>query len=241
MGWFSWKDEDTGFSIAFLPVIGALIGVLEYISVSIAMRIGFGYGTVFIGMGLPLLVTGGLHVDGFMDTSDAMNSYAPAERKLEILKDSHIGAFAVIRLLLYVLVMLGFLFMLYGHMTERYLVLCCCVFVISRLLAGFGMVYLRGAKKDGLFNLFAGNANVHAVRIALIVTAAALSAFMLILDCHTGVLLISAGVGLFFYYRMKMNRELGGITGDTEGWLICVSELVSLFMIVVGGALWNFM
>ena len=40
----------------------------------------------------------GFHVDGFMDTMDALHSYQPRERKLEILKDSHIGAFSVIKL-----------------------------------------------------------------------------------------------------------------------------------------------
>ena len=50
---------------------------------------------------IPILITGGFHIDGFMDTQDAINSYKPREKKLEILKDPHIGAFAVISLLAY--------------------------------------------------------------------------------------------------------------------------------------------
>ena len=46
-------------------------------------------------------------MDGFLDTCDALHSYRPRERKLEILKDSHIGAFAVIMLALYGLIFLG--------------------------------------------------------------------------------------------------------------------------------------
>ena len=45
-----------------------------------------------------MAVTGGFHIDGFMDTMDAFHSYKPREEKLAILKDSHIGAFAVIML-----------------------------------------------------------------------------------------------------------------------------------------------
>ena len=45
---------------------------------------------------LPLLVTGGIHADGFCDTVDALSSHAEREKMLEILKDSHCGAFAVI-------------------------------------------------------------------------------------------------------------------------------------------------
>ena len=60
-----------------------------------------------VGTAIPILITGGFHVDGFLDTCDALHSYQPRERKLEILKDSHIGAFAVIMLALYGLIFLG--------------------------------------------------------------------------------------------------------------------------------------
>lgn len=59
---------------------------------------------------LPVIVTGGIHVDGYMDTSDAIHSYGDREKKLSILKDSHIGAFAVIRLLVYSAVYFAALF-----------------------------------------------------------------------------------------------------------------------------------
>ena len=45
---------------------------------------------------IPVLVSGGIHLDGLLDTSDALNSYQPREKKLEILKDSNAGAFAII-------------------------------------------------------------------------------------------------------------------------------------------------
>lgn len=48
---------------------------------------------------LPILLTGGIHMDGFMDTMDALHSYQDRERKLEILKDSHVGAFACLSLI----------------------------------------------------------------------------------------------------------------------------------------------
>ena len=52
-------------------------------------------------------MTGGIHLDGFMDTKDALNSYGSREEKLRILKDSRVGAFAVIRLALYLLIFLA--------------------------------------------------------------------------------------------------------------------------------------
>jgi adenosylcobinamide-GDP ribazoletransferase len=50
----------------------------------------------------PIIITGGIHMDGFLDTQDALSSYQPRERRLEILKDSHAGAFAIQGLLQYI-------------------------------------------------------------------------------------------------------------------------------------------
>ena len=57
-----------------------------------------------IGAAIPLMISGGFHVDGYMDTMDAFHSYQSREKKLEILKDSHIGAFAAIMLALYYMI-----------------------------------------------------------------------------------------------------------------------------------------
>ena len=54
-----------------------------------------------------LLVTGGIHLDGFMDTTDARSSYGDREKKLAILKDSHVGAFAVIGCSFYLILSAG--------------------------------------------------------------------------------------------------------------------------------------
>ena len=58
-------------------------------------------------MAVPLLVTGGIHLDGFMDTTDARSSYGDMEKKLAILKDSHVGAFAVIGCSFYLILSAG--------------------------------------------------------------------------------------------------------------------------------------
>ena len=92
---FEWKDEDIRYALCFFPWVGTVIGVLWYLWKWICAR--FGVGTLcytVVGTAIPILITGGFHVDGFLDTCDALHSYQPRERKLEILKDSHIGAFA---------------------------------------------------------------------------------------------------------------------------------------------------
>ena len=105
---FEWKDEDMKYMLCFFPWVGVVIGLCVYLWRIICDR--FQIGTLcdtLIGTAIPLLITGGFHVDGFMDTMDAFHSYQPKEKKLEILKDSHIGAFAVLMLGLYGLIYAG--------------------------------------------------------------------------------------------------------------------------------------
>ena len=91
---FEWKEEDMQYMLCFFPWVGAVIGVCLYLwnRFCAAFQVGR-IAYVLFAVAIPILVTGGFHVDGFMDTMDALHSYQPRERKLEILKDSHIGAF----------------------------------------------------------------------------------------------------------------------------------------------------
>ena len=92
-----WSADALRYAICFFPLIGAVIGALEYGWLLLSELLCCGdllRGAV--AAALPLLITGGIHADGFCDTVDALSSHAERERKLEILKDSHCGAFAVI-------------------------------------------------------------------------------------------------------------------------------------------------
>ena len=127
------------YSMAFLPLVGGIIGLGTYLisgvnpfaELPVAVRI-------LLTLALPLLITGGFHVDGFMDTEDAMHSFAPTEKKLEILKDPHIGAFAVIALVKWLLIYAAAItaILLNERTDERILVILGLTFVISRSLLG---------------------------------------------------------------------------------------------------------
>ena len=117
-----------------------------------------------IGTAIPLAVTGGFHVDGFMDTMDAFHSYQPREKKLEILKDSHIGAFSVICLVLYELIYIG----AYSEIDAvRQAGIVAAGFFLSRCLSGIAAMTFPGAKKEGLLYMFTSKAHERAVKTAL--------------------------------------------------------------------------
>lgn len=144
---FEWKEEDMKHVLCFFPWIGIVIGLCLYFWRLLCDRFGIrNLCYVFIGTAIPLLLTGGFHVDGFMDTMDAFHSYQPKERKLEILKDSHIGAFAVIMLAVYGLIYMG----AFSEITDKNILqVVCAGFVLARVLSGIGVVSFPSAKQEG--------------------------------------------------------------------------------------------
>lgn len=219
---FAWKEEDMKYMICFFPWIGAVIGGAVYLWSCLCRLLDIGeLCRTVIGAAIPLIVTGGFHVDGFMDTMDAFHSYQPKEKKLEILKDSHIGAFAVIRFAVYGLLYLG----TFSQVTDnRLLRIVCAGFFLSRCLSGIGIVTFRTAKKDGMLYLFAGSANKRLVKWSLYLQGAACIGFMLFQSVYAGASVTAAALAAFAYYYFRTKKELGGITGDTAGYFILICE-----------------
>ena len=93
---FVWEEEDRKKAMCFFPLVGVLAGAVFFLVYLFMERSGA--GPVFKGAlltAVPLLATGGIHMDGFLDTCDARASWGDREKKLQILKDTHAGAFAV--------------------------------------------------------------------------------------------------------------------------------------------------
>lgn len=219
---FAWKDEDLRYSMCFFPWIGAVIGALVWIWFLLAAAIGINTLTyVLIAASIPLLVTGGFHVDGYMDTMDAFHSYQPREQKLKILKDSHIGAFSVIMLMVYGLIYVaGFA----QIVDSRALLVFCCGFFFSRCLSGISVVSLRSAKTEGLLYLFASSAHERIVKGLLYGQAVLCGALMCYISWKTAIPVIIAALLCYAYYRHRSYKELGGITGDTAGYFLTICE-----------------
>ena len=93
-----WNERNMRYAMAAFPLVGAVIGALWCVCGLLPlpdMLKAAGFCLI------PVAATGGIHLDGFADTSDALSSYGDREKKLAILKDPHCGAFAVIRLRLF--------------------------------------------------------------------------------------------------------------------------------------------
>ena len=170
-------------------------------------------------------------MDGFMDTMDAFHSYQPKERKLEILKDSHIGAFAVIMLAVYGLIYMG----AFSEITDKNILqVVCAGFVLARVLSGIGVVSFPSAKKEGMLYLFQDHADAVIVKAALSVQGALCIGFMLWRSLFAGGAAVIAAFAVFGYYKYRTKKELGGITGDTAGYflLLCEGAIVVITSVV---------
>lgn len=219
---FAWKEEDMKYMLCFFPWIGAVIGGAVYLWSIFCAKYEMGMLCyTLVGAAIPLLITGGFHVDGFMDTMDAFHSYQSKEKKLEILKDSHIGAFAVIMLMVYGLIYLGS----FSEIQDKGILrIVCAGFFLARCLSGIGVVSFPSAKRDGLLYLFASNSQKRIVRGALYLQSAACIAFMLLQSMYAGSIIVAAALCAFAYYYCRCKKELGGITGDTAGYFVLISE-----------------
>lgn len=228
---FAWEEEDMKYMLCFFPWIGAVIGGCVYLW-SIVCRI-FDIGVMcdtLIRVAIPLLLTGGFHVDGFMDTMDAFHSYQPREKKLEILKDSHIGAFAVIMLAVYGLIYIGAFSELQD---DRFLAIVCSGFFLARCLSGIGVVTLPNAKQNGMLHQFASSSQRSIVKGSLILQAIMCVVFMLWQNIVGGIIAGLTAIASYIYYGWRCKKELGGITGDTAGYFVLLCEASMLVAAVV--------
>lgn len=154
-----WTEENMKYMICFFPFVGTVIGFLSMGAAYAGKYFGFGQNfTAVVLVLLPVFVTGGIHVDGLLDTADALSSWRERERRLEILKDSHAGAFAVITACVYFLAWFGAYSELMAFSDG--IVLMALGFMVSRCLSGIGVVSFPKARTDGTVAEFSKNQKI---------------------------------------------------------------------------------
>lgn len=222
----AWEEKDMRFVMCFFPAVGLVIGgllCLWYLFCSYAGIGGLPY--VLLLAAFPLLISGGIHLDGYMDTMDALHSYQEKDRRLEILKDPHIGAFAVICAILYYLLWLAGAGMVSGWTGIRLIAL---GFWLSRILSGYAVVTFPCAKRDGTVFRFRSASDQRINQAVLLLQLAACALLMLFRGGWQGLAVLAVNGILFAGYRKMADRKFGGITGDTCGWFSTSSELATV-------------
>ncbi|MBQ6441373.1 MAG: adenosylcobinamide-GDP ribazoletransferase [Lachnospiraceae bacterium] len=224
---FPWEEKDRKGSLLFFPLVGILLALLMYGADWLLVLAG---APVFVRAVvltiLPIALTGGFHLDGYMDTTDALCSYAEREKKLEILKDPHCGAFAVIGLVKTVLLLAAAMYVIAGAGALRYSLVPGGIFVLSRCFCAVISLRIKKAKTDGMLceeTKGAGKGILTGVWAFLLLSVAV----MLVQDFWHGLLILGTYVLSALFYRRKMLKEFGGVTGDTAGWFVVCAETFS--------------
>ena len=226
-----WNDKTMKYAMCFFPLVGAAIGFIVWSVFMLSYKLQVGYILrTSILVTLPVIITGWIHLDGFVDTMDAINSYQPVERKLEILKDSHIGAFALISCVVYFIISFG----IWSEVEGKSLVILCIGFIMSRSLSGLSIITFPCAKKSGLAASFSDAAQKNIVRITMYIFIVFCIIAMLYVHIVLGSICIISAISMFIYYRYMSIKKFSGITGDLAGYFLQMCELIMAISIILG-------
>jgi len=219
--WRVWDTQARDKMMLFLPVVGLEIGAL-WVGIAWLCRM-LGLPEAVRGVLLcawPYLATGFLHLDGFMDVTDAVKSCRDLQRRREILKDAHVGSFAVIGCVLLMIAQFAVAASLPEAGCGWLLVL---LPAVSRCAAALAVVALRPMSTSQ----YAAQKRPKAHAWLLAALACALVAAGGALDRKTGVAL-ACGLAGFGLALGRGYRSLGGMNGDIAGYSLTLGELCAL-------------
>lgn len=219
---FDWQ-RGKKHALSFLPLVGTVLAIIFWLWTELALWLGMHrLPLTLLSLALVLLYTGGIHVDGLLDVSDAVASHKDKKDKLVILADPQIGAFAVIKAITWLLIYVALFYEL--HYSQYMFV--AAGFIFSRMAAVITTKVIAPAKPTGMLASLLSGRRIPWPEIALFT----LALFAI------GVFYVWEAITLFFFtilwilwYWHFVTKQFGGITGDTTGFFIVTYETIVLF------------
>ncbi|MBO8171594.1 MAG: adenosylcobinamide-GDP ribazoletransferase [Bacillaceae bacterium] len=219
--------EDWEKSAVYYPLVGMVLGLLVWA------------GALFLMWGFPVplaavllvvwwvLLTGGIHLDGWMDLADGLGSSRDRERMLHIMKDSRVGAMGVLAVVLLLMVKVVAVYQLIvDHRIDA--------LAVSPLIARFALMaaiwYWPYIREGGMASGLKKGLDPVRVLLGLFISLALTFAVLGLSGWITAILALGAG-WLFGRYLV---RKLGGFTGDGYGALVEWTEVIFLLLVIIG-------
>lgn len=209
-------------ALSLYSLIGAVIGLFLVV---IYLIFNNTYINLLRGLVLViayLIITGGIHLDGAADTSDGIFSGRTDDKIFEIMSDSHIGAFGVLSLIIIILSQ----FVLFSYMDIYSCFLMPVVGRASVIISSWNKKYAK--KTKGMGTLFIESINIKVLIINLVIL------FLFCIFMPYRLIMLTACFATLmtsYFISCKIEDKIGGMTGDTCGFITEVSQVI--FMILV--------
>ncbi len=222
-----WDEEARPLMTLFLPIVGAWIGAIWAVLAYLLKLLPVPYLlAAAVLCAYPFLVTGFMHFDGFLDTTDAVKSWRDLEERRRILKDPTSGSFAVIACAL--IVMIQFAAFASFHEGTRLLALI-FIPIASRAVAGLAVTLLRPISTSEYAGAYRkGIKKSHIIWFAAVMLATAVLGFLILGIGGLVVPAVYLGYGLALHRAFK---SLDGMSGDISGYALTIGELCGIVVL----------
>lgn len=238
---FSFESAPHGFeafarALWLVPAVGALLGLLAAFVLVLASISGLPPALAApLAIGALILLSGGLHEDGLADCADAFGATASRERKLEIMKDSRIGAFAALALALSLYLRVVSLASIAGRSLALASAVLLAAAALSRAAALIPLAALSPARAGG-----AGFSAGAPKPLGLALGAGFATLFALVplwagAEVLRGVSAIALGAAAAVAVAALAKRQIGGQTGDVAGAAQQICE-IAVYLVYAAGS-----
>lgn len=229
------KNKDNmRYILIFVPLIGLIIGFLirEWMVIR-PYLINYDLLGAVVCVMVPTLLSGAAYLDGFFRTVDALCSHQPREGKLEILRDSHSGYFAIIICVCYFFIIVG----IWSEVPLDTWPVLAYGFVLSRALYGLSIVTFKHTQESKC-SLYLGSRRDQAIVVFFMIFYIAFSAYSMIrIDPQMAAFCLAGALLAFLYYCYVAFHHFGGITEDIASFFVQVCEILMPFVVLLANLL----
>lgn len=208
----------------FMPLVGAIVGGVQWGAAVLLSKVLPANITAVLVFAISVLITGALHVDGLGDTCDGFYAFKGKDRIIEIMKDSRIGTYACIAIVLDILLRITSL----TYIIQYNFIM---IIIIAPILGRLSLIVIsligKPAKSSGSGNLFIGNMSKLIVFSTSLLTAAVT---ILLIGFKEAIILVLVSFVITALVNKYSESKIGGLTGDLLG---ATNELVEIFVLVV--------